>query len=92
MPGAAADWAVGPCRSARLPQVYWLSCLKVDGQYRLQCEQLFERIEMRRSQRASVLSRVMTAYALRLEQACHAAPYAWFNFYPFWAAPAARSR
>jgi len=91
--GCPAPLPVGPwvLAAALGCPVYWLSCLKVDGEYRLQCELLFERIEMRRSQRASVLSRVMTAYALRLEQACHAAPYAWFNFYPFWAAPAARS-
>ena len=61
----------------------------VDGRYTLQSELLFERIEMPRTQRARVLARVMTVYAQRLEVTCRAAPYAWFNFYPFWAAPAA---
>jgi predicted LPLAT superfamily acyltransferase len=69
--------------------VYWLSCLKSGGRYTLDCERLFERIEMPRPERTAVLARVMTVYAQRLEATCRAAPYAWFNFYPFWAVPAA---
>jgi len=46
---------------------------------------------MPRAQRTSVLLRVMTVYARRLEAACRTVPYAWFNFYPFWAPPAADS-
>lgn len=89
--GCPAPLPVGPwvLAAALGCPVYWLSCLKVDGRYTLQCELLFERIEMRRAQRTSVLTRVMTVYAQRLESACRAVPYAWFNFYPFWAAPAA---
>jgi predicted LPLAT superfamily acyltransferase len=68
--------------------VYWLSCLKAGAQYRLRCELLFERIELPRPQREAVLARVMSAYAQRVEAACRSVPYAWFNFYPFWAAAA----
>jgi len=88
--GRPAPLPIGPwvLAAALGCPVYWLSCLKADGRYTLQSELLFERIEMPRAQRASVLARVMTVYAQRLEVACRAAPYAWFNFYPFWAAPA----
>ncbi|HUL65060.1 MAG TPA: acyltransferase [Burkholderiaceae bacterium] len=89
--GRPAPLPVGPwvLAAALGCPVYWLSCLKHEGCYTLQCELLFDRIEMRRTQRTSVLLRVMTVYAQRLEEACRAVPYAWFNFYPFWAAPAA---
>ena len=86
--GHPAPLPVGPwvLAAALGCPVYWLSCLKVEGRYTLRCELLFEQIEMRRAERIAVLTRVMTAYAQRLELACRAAPYAWFNFYPFWVA------
>jgi predicted LPLAT superfamily acyltransferase len=89
--GRPAPLPVGPwvLAAALGCPVYWLSCLKHDRRYTLHCELLFDRIEMRRTQRSSVLLQVMTVYARRLEAACRAVPYAWFNFYPFWAAPAA---
>jgi predicted LPLAT superfamily acyltransferase len=89
--GRPAPLPVGPwvLAAALGCPVYWLSCLKVDGRYTLASELLFDRIVMPRTQRAIVLTRVMTVYAQRLEAACRAVPYAWFNFYPFWAAPAA---
>jgi predicted LPLAT superfamily acyltransferase len=89
--GRPAPLPVGPwvLAAALGCPVYWLSCLKMDGQYSLECERLFDRIEMPRAQRGSVLARVMTIYAQRLEAACRAVPYAWFNFYPFWTAPVA---
>jgi predicted LPLAT superfamily acyltransferase len=90
--GCPAPLPVGPwvLAAALACPVYWLSCLKSDGRYAVRCELLFDRLEMPRAQRAAVLTRVMTIYAQRLEAACRTAPYAWFNFYPFWAAPAAR--
>jgi predicted LPLAT superfamily acyltransferase len=89
--GCPASLPVGPwvLAAALGCPVFWLSCLKTDTRYVLACELLFERIVMPRAQREAVLKRVMTAYAQRLEAACRAVPYAWFNFYPFWAAPAA---
>ncbi|HTT09974.1 MAG TPA: acyltransferase [Burkholderiaceae bacterium] len=91
--GRPAPLPVGPwvLAAALGCPVYWLSCLKAEGRYTLRCELLFERIEMPRAQRLPVLTRVMTAYAQRLEQACRAAPYSWFNFYPFWAPAGGRS-
>jgi len=65
-PAPAADRAWVLAAALGCP-VYWLSCLKADGRYTLQSELLFDRIEMPRAQRASVLARVMTVYAQRLE-------------------------
>ena len=89
--GRPAPLPIGPwvLAAALDCPVYWLSCLKFGGRYVVQSELLFERIEMPRAQRVAVLTRAMTVYAQRLEAACRAAPYAWFNFYPFWAASAA---
>jgi predicted LPLAT superfamily acyltransferase len=85
--GHPAPLPVGPwvLATALGCPVYWLSCLKKNGDYTVQCERLFDRIDMPRAQREEVLRRVMTVYAQRLEAACRAEPYAWFNFYPFWA-------
>lgn len=89
--GRPAPLPVGPwvLAAALGCPVYWLSCLKQGDQYALHCDLLFERIAMPRAQRASILRRVMTIYAQRLETACRTVPYAWFNFYPFWTAPGA---
>jgi predicted LPLAT superfamily acyltransferase len=70
--------------------VYWLTCLKRKGVYALRCERLFDRVVLPRAQRQAALAQVMQVYAQRLEAACRAVPYAWFNFYPFWSAQAAR--
>jgi predicted LPLAT superfamily acyltransferase len=89
--GALAPMPVGPwvLASALGCPVYWLTCLKRKGVYALQCERLFDRVVLPRAQRQAALAQVMQVYAQRLEAACRAVPYAWFNFYPFWSAPAA---
>lgn len=89
--GAPAPLPIGPwvLAAALACPVYWLACLKTGAHYTLNCELLFDRIIMPRVQRRAVLMRVMTVYAQRLESACRAQPYAWFNFYPFWAPAAA---
>jgi predicted LPLAT superfamily acyltransferase len=89
--GLPAPLPIGPwvLAAALGCPVFWLSCLKSEGVYTLHCERLFERVVLPRAQRAAALAQVMGVYAQRLEAACRAAPYAWFNFYPFWTAPAA---
>lgn len=89
--GRPAPLPVGPwvLAAALGCPVFWLSCLKAGARYTLECDLLFDRIVMPRAQREAVLQRVMATYARRLEAACRSTPYAWFNFYPFWAVPAA---
>jgi predicted LPLAT superfamily acyltransferase len=48
------------------------------------CELLRERVTLPRAARAEVLRQAGADFARRLEQACRDAPYAWFNFFPFW--------
>lgn len=86
--GSPAPLPIGPwvLAAALGCPVYWLACIKHGERYTLDCERLFERIVLPRAQRPAALAHVMTRYAQRLEQACRSAPYAWFNFYPFWAA------
>lgn len=90
--GAPAPLPIGPwvLAAALGCPVFWLSCLKDRGTYTLHCERLFERVDLPRAQRQAALEAVMTTYAQRLEVACRTVPYAWFNFYPFWSAAAAR--
>jgi predicted LPLAT superfamily acyltransferase len=89
--GAPAPLPIGPwvLAAALGCPVYWLSCLKRNGVYAMTCERLFDRVWLPRSRRQAALSAVMRVYAQKLEAACRAVPYAWFNFYPFWSAPAA---
>lgn len=83
-------------RPAAFPQGPWLlagllrcplnlmSCLKIDGRYRVILEPFAERVEWRRSERDAVIQGWVQRYALRLGERCLDAPYQWFNFYPFW--------
>jgi predicted LPLAT superfamily acyltransferase len=84
--GAPAPLPVGPWvfAAALGCPVYWLSCVKQRRRYVLDCELLVEKVELPRRRREQVLADVMARYAARLERLCRAAPYAWFNFYPFW--------
>jgi predicted LPLAT superfamily acyltransferase len=86
--GAPAAFPIGPwviAAALRCP-VYWLGCVKeADGRYTLSCELLHREVRLPRHDRRSGLALALGAYVQRLESACRAAPYAWFNFYPFWA-------
>lgn len=83
-------------RPAAFPQGPWLlagllrcpinlmSCLKLDGRYRVILEPFAERVEWRRSERDAVIQAWVRRYAQRLGERCLEAPQQWFNFYPFW--------
>lgn len=90
--GAPAPFPSGPwiLAAALDCPVYWLGCAQEqqpDGRsaYTLRCELLTERVSLPRARRAEALQAVVSAYAAQLEACCRRAPYAWFNFYPFWA-------
>lgn len=92
--GAPAAWPIGPwvlAASLRCP-VYWLGCVKGDDErYTLHCERLLDELRLPRHGRDAALAAAIGTFVRRLEQACRAAPYAWFNFYPFWQPAAAPS-
>ncbi len=86
--GSPAPLPIGPWVLAGVLKcpAYWLACFKeADDRYTLVCERIFERVDLPRATRTETLRSVMRQYAERLEAACRRAPYAWFNFYPFWA-------
>jgi len=47
-------------------------------------ELVTHRIDATRAQRQAVIGELAQQYAARLERQVRAAPYNWFNFYPFW--------
>lgn len=89
--GQPAAFPTGPWLLAHALQcpVYWLSSIKLADRYRIRFELLHQRLCLPRAQRAAGLSAAIDDFSQRLQQLCHEAPYQWFNFYPFWAEPAA---
>ncbi len=54
------------------------------GSYQLQFEPFAEHVELERATRQQVLSRLLQAYAARLEEQCTRVPLQWFNFHNVW--------
>ena len=52
--------------------------------YRIGIEKFADRIVLRRAERAADLRSCVHRYASALERLCHAYPFQWFNFFPFW--------
>ena len=87
--GADAAFPIGPwvLAAALGCPVYWLACYQRPGdhgRYTLVCELMRERIMLPRKTRDAALREVIADYVRYLERACHEAPLAWFNFFPFW--------
>jgi predicted LPLAT superfamily acyltransferase len=55
--------------------------------YRIGIEPFADRLILRREHRAADLTAHIARYAAALERLCHAHPYQWFNFFPFWTDP-----
>ncbi|MEO4048546.1 glycosyl transferase [Pseudomonas sp. CAU 1711] len=84
--GQPAAFPQGPWLLAGLLQcpVNLMSCLKIDGRYRVRLEPFAERVQWKRSERETVIRDWTQRYAQRLGEHCLDAPRQWFNFYPFW--------
>ncbi len=86
--GKQAEFPQGPYLLASLLRcpVYTLFCCNVDGRFRIDLELFAETIRIPRneSQRLEMLKTLARRYAERLETHCRAAPFQWFNFYPYW--------
>lgn len=84
--GKAAPFPVGPFTLAMTLQapIISLQCLKIDGRYRVYCEQLSAGGPVPRREREHRLQQLVTAYADNLQRHCLMAPWQWYNFYPFW--------
>lgn len=87
--GADAPLPIGPwvLAAALGCPVYWLACYRRAGdgnRYTLVCERLRDRVALPRARRNEALREVIADYAACLERVCRQAPYAWFNFFPYW--------
>lgn len=92
--GAPAAFPQGPfllAAALRCP-TYMLFCSKEQGRHRIHFSQLSEGVTLQRRNRMAGLQAVVEHYARELEARVKAAPYQWFNFYNFWAAPLEASR
>lgn len=61
-----------------------LACVHEGDGYRIHFEPLADQVELPRGQRADALQRHAQQYADALQRLLAAAPYDWFNFFPFW--------
>lgn len=88
--GAPAHFPTSPWLIASLlgvPVQLGFGLYRGGRRYDLRFEPFAERIDLPRAQRQVGLSALIHRYAARLETVARDAPYNWFNFYDFWAAP-----
>ncbi|QBK05258.1 acyltransferase [Hylemonella gracilis] len=93
--GAQAAFPIGPYVLAALLRcpLYLMACTRVTlgggrHTYQLHFECLAEHATLPRASRDAALTELATRYARSLEDTVARSPYDWFNFYPFWDAPA----
>ena len=89
--GQTAYFPIGPwvLANALKCQVILMSVLREDFTYRVTFQKLADRVDLPRGRREEAAAEWARRYAERLETLCRAAPYDWFNFFPFWEPPRA---
>jgi predicted LPLAT superfamily acyltransferase len=65
-------------------QVFSLFCVRRGLRFEATFEPFAARVELPRRERERVLQGCASSFAAQLEQHCLAAPFQWFNFFPFW--------
>ncbi len=87
--GKEAHFPIGPwvLAGALKCQVILFSVTREDDTYRVRFERLAEKVELPRGKRDEAFKQYAGLFAKKLEGLCRAAPYDWFNFYPFWEPP-----
>lgn len=87
--GHPAHFPEGPFILASLLDcpVYFLFCIKEDGEYNVHLEKLADSLELPRATRRKDLEAVVRRYASLLEHHCLRFPYQWYNFFDFWQQP-----
>ncbi|MCQ8105416.1 lipid A biosynthesis acyltransferase [Methylomonas sp. SURF-2] len=90
--GADAAFPQGPYLLASLLRcpVFTLFCYPRQGRYFIDLQPFAEAIRIPRAgpSRQELLKSLARRYAEQLETHCRIAPLQWFNFYPYWEAPA----
>jgi predicted LPLAT superfamily acyltransferase len=87
--GGMADFPAGPLVLASVinaPVVLFYGIRTASRRYVIQFERFADRIVLPRGRRDAELRLWIDAYSRRLETACRAHPFNWFNFFPFWKA------
>ena len=64
--------------------VFSLFCVRRGPRFEATFEPFAERLGLPRRERERALQRCASLFASQLEQHCLAAPFQWFNFFPFW--------
>lgn len=85
--GAPAPFPVGPFRLAALmrrPVIFMTGLYSGGNRYDVHFETLADFSAVSRADRDATIEAAMQRYVALLEKHCHASPYNWFNFFPFW--------
>lgn len=84
--GDSAPFPLGPFALAVALEapVLTIHSLKRDDRYHIHFETLWEGGAVPRSQRSAQREALASAFVARLEHHCLAAPWQWYNFFPFW--------
>ncbi len=89
--GENAPFPVGPWILASVLHcpVFLLWSLKIGDRYRVSFEAFRDEVCLPRANRVQATHALVTDFASHLENNCKDAPLQWFNFFDFWALPAA---
>ena len=88
--GGKASLPLGPFRMAailRRPVLFMTGLYMGGNRYDVHFETLADFSALPPRGRTQAVHAAMTRYAALMEQYCYSAPYNWFNFFDFWAAP-----
>lgn len=85
--GSPAAFPTGPFVLASLlkvPVVLFFGIRTGRRRYQVRFEAFADQVTLHRAERQQELRDAVLRYAARIETACRAHPFNWFNFYPFW--------
>ena len=87
--GARAAFPLGPylVAAALKAPIICLFCHVTSSGYKVHCEVLTDECRISRSERATKLPALVQQFASMLEAHVRRTPFAWFNFFDFWANP-----
>jgi predicted LPLAT superfamily acyltransferase len=88
--GRPVELSSSPFRMAavlRRPVIFMAGIYLGGNRYAVHFERLADFSSTPREARAAAIDAAVVRYAAVLERHCRAAPYNWFNFFDFWAAP-----
>jgi predicted LPLAT superfamily acyltransferase len=88
--GAPAEFPTGPFILAgvlQAPVVLFYGIRLGPRRYVVRFERFAERITLGRATRQQDLTALVSRYSRSLAAQCRAAPFNWFNFFPFWGVP-----